>query len=150
MAIEVWNRNKDDEVSAVIENNHLRFSNYGWGAMPDRGGRGAHIWSGWQVGEPYTNFHITVRNNIFDCSYSNIISGAWTPVTSGTMEYAITGNTYYQRNHIGSADLGYGMKYNVAFFFGVNAVQVDANDQAELEKAVKAVDPNAKTIKWLG
>lgn len=149
MAIEVWNRNKDDEVSAVIENNHLRFSNYGWGAMPDRGGRGAHIWSGWRVGEPYTNFHITVRNNIFDCSYSNIISGAWTPVTSGTMEYAITGNTYYQRNHIGADDLGYQMKYNAAFFFGVNAVQVDANNQAELEQAVKAVDPSAKTIKWL-
>ena len=150
MAIEFWNDNKDDEISnVVIENNHMRFSNYGWGAMPDRGGRGAHIWGGWRVGKPYTNFHVVVRNNIFDCSYSNIISGAWEPVTSGVMEYKIEGNSYYQRNHIGADDLGYQMKYNVAFFFGVNAVQVDANNQAELEQAVKAVDPSAKTIKWL-
>ena len=150
MAIELWNDNKDDEISnVVIENNHMRFSNYGWGAMPDRGGRGAHLWSGWRLGEPYTNFHIVVRNNIFDCSYSNIISGAWKPVTSGVMEYKIEGNSYYQRNHIGADDLGYQMKYNVAFFFGVNAKQIDANNQAELEQAVKAVDPSAKTIKWL-
>lgn len=150
MAIELWNRNKNDEISNVmIENNHLRFSNYGWGAMPDRGARGAHIWSDYRASEPYTNFHITIRNNIFDCSYSNIISAPWKPITSGVMEYTVTGNTYYQRNHTGAEDLGYQTRYNLAFFFGPGSKQVDANDQTELESAVKAVDPNAKTIKWL-
>ncbi len=153
MSMELWNRNRDDEISnVVVENNLMRFTNYGWGAMPNRGGRGACIYSTTTLAEPFTNLHILITNNIFDCTYSRFIQGTWKPVSNGTMDYKVQGNTYYQRNHTGAADLGYDFKYNEAFYFGfsLNPQRVDANNQSELENAVRAVDPQAKEIRWLG
>lgn len=151
MTIEMWCNDHDTPISATIENNVLRFANYGWGTMPDRIVRGGHIWMTWRLGDPYTNLKIAMNNNVFDCSYSYIFSYPWRKPTKGTMEFTYSGNVYYQRNHLGAADkVHFGSKKNWAFYWGENAITVEANNQAELEAAVKAVDPNAKTIQWLG
>lgn len=151
MSIEMWSGDHGTPIDAVIENNVLRFANYGWGTMPDRIVRGGHIWMTWRLGEPYTNLKIAMNNNVFDCTYSYIFSYPWSTPTTGSMQFTYSGNAYYQRNHVGGADkVMFGSKNNYAFYWGENATPNYANNQAELEAAVRAVDPQAKTIQWLG
>lgn len=151
MSIEYWSSNENDKIRATFEGNVSRFANYGWGTMPDRIIRGAHLWSGWRLNGTDHDMQITIKNNVFDCAYSFIISEPWESSSQGEPQYTFSGNTYYQRDHVGGADkVGFGSKQNYAFFFGRDSAPTTADDQAELEAAVKAVDPNAKEIKWLG
>lgn len=151
MSIEYWSSNENDKIRATFEGNVSRFANYGWGTMPDRIIRGAHLWSGWRLNGTDHDMQITIKNNVFDCAYSFIISEPWESSSQGEPQYTFSGNTYYQRDHVGGADkVGFGSKQNYAFFFGRDSAPTTAYDQAELEAAVKAVDPNAKEIKWLG
>ena len=148
MGIEYWCGNKQQAMRAVFDGNILRFSNYGWGTLPDRVARGGHLWAGWRLLETNKEIDIVIRNNVFDCSYSYVFSCPWKRPEVCGQTYTFEGNSYYMRNRIDEKG-GFGVDVNMAFFFGPDAVRSQANNQAELEAAVKAVDPHAKEIRWL-
>ncbi len=148
MSIEYWCANKAQEIQAVFEDNILRYANYGWGTLPDRIARGGQLWSGWQHTIPNKRIDIEVKNNIFDCSYAYVFSCPWKRPEVCEQTYTFEGNSYYMRDRIGAKG-GFGVDINQAFFFGPDAVRSQANNQKELETAVRAVDPNAKEIRWL-
>ena len=154
MSIEYWCYDHDAAITGIsIDNNIIRFSGYGWGAKRVYNGRTAHINVG-HAPTDYTNLRVEIKNNIFDCSYQVIFRIPWKSETSKkTQKYTITGNSYYQRSRTGDNDLGLGGVENAAFAYGIlegpNDISSTASNQTELENAVKAVDTNPATIRWI-
>lgn len=120
----------------VIEDNIMRFAGYGFmraEKRPDKSPAVGH-YVGWTDNYD-TAPDITIRNNVFDCSASNLVYWIGKDYDSGLN---ISGNTFYQKaNETGKA-----------MNFGTNG-QYNATNQAELEVAVKTFDKNPKLVKWL-
>ena len=161
MGIEYWDNNEAGGFgydNFVIKDNIIRFSGYGWGSNKIGGaGRMGHLNAGWSPvveGKDYDIIDVTIENNIFDTAYQSIFR---IPRNDGDFTgYTITGNKYYQRSRAGSNSLGYGFSEvnpNSAFAIGVfenDKIKGEtvANNQAELQEAVWAVDSDPALISW--
>ncbi|MBQ9861214.1 MAG: right-handed parallel beta-helix repeat-containing protein [Clostridia bacterium] len=138
-SIEFFDRTSDSKWDGlVIEDNIMRFAGYGFmpaSKRPDSQIGVAHL-LGWRWNyKELPGGGITIRNNIFDCSARNLVFWSGKVYDSGL---TVSGNSFYQKTN----DDGKAMYVS-------NGEQTFAKNQAELETAVRAFDPNAKVIKWL-
>ena len=154
MSIEYWSTTHDRDITGIsINNNIIRFSGYGWGAERKDSGRTAHINVG-HTPTDYENLEVSIKNNIFDCSYQTIFRVPWISLRPENQRYTISGNTYYQRSRTGANDLGFGnAELNIiAFVYGVPGSATSpsyAENQQQLEAAVRAVDTSPAKIAWI-
>ena len=119
-----------------FDSNIMRFEGFGWSNTTRSP---AHIHGPWNV-RTYTNLkNFTVTNNIFDSAYGETVKWvqASKPVPAQT-GYSMTGNSYYK---ISTDD-------DMAFYLGSEGAKY-AQNQAELEVAVKLFDTAPNVIKWI-
>lgn len=138
-SIEVFDRDSGTKWDGLyIEDNIMRFAGYGYlpqEERPDRSWTVSH-YNGWTWNyDELPGDGIVIKNNIFDCSTTNLVYWSGKDYTSGL---TISGNSFYQKKN----------NDNRAITFGTAGVQY-ATNQAELEAAVKVFDPNPKVVKWL-
>lgn len=154
MSFEYWSTKHDRDITGIsIDNNIVRFSGYGWGAVRIDNGRTAHINVG-HTPTDYKNLEVTIKNNIFDCSYQTIFRVPWITYKPDSQRYTITRNTYYQRSRTGVNNLGFGNEEldKIAFVYGVPGSATSpsyAENQQQLEAAVRAVDTAPAKICWI-
>ena len=138
-SIEFFDRTSDSKWDGlVIEDNIMRFAGYGFmpaSKRPDSQIGVANL-LGWRWNyKELPGGGVTIRNNIFDCSARNLVFWSGKVYDTGL---TISGNSFYQKaNDDGKA------------MYVSDGEQTFATNQAELEAAVRAFDPNAKVIKWL-
>lgn len=138
-SIEVFDRSEKSVWDGlVIEDNILRFAGYGWlraDERPDKSNAVAH-YTGWIWNyDELPGKGIVIKNNIFDCSNSNLVYWTGKDYDSGL---TISGNSFYQKTNLNGKAMAFGL-----------AEPKFATNQAELEVAVSVFDSNPKVVKWL-
>lgn len=115
-----------------FRNNILKGAGYGWGGKqrPDKEDQAFIL--GWDRSyKPDEMSEFYISGNIFDCADCNIIYAIPPSQQAGLY---IENNRYYQREN------------NTAV---IRSLNLYANNQNELEQAVKSFDSNPDIIKWL-
>ena len=120
----------------TFDSNVIRFSSYGFGSQRPNSINDSHIcaWNKY-YGDNMRSF--VIKNNVFDCSSSQIIDWA-----SGALPHkglTVSGNTFYQK----------AFNSNPVMHFGT-AGYTYAGSQKQLENAVATFDPTPKLVKWIG
>lgn len=120
----------------TFDSNVIRFSGYGFGSQRPNSINDAHIcaWNKY-YGNNMQNF--VIKNNIFDCSSSQIVD--WASDTAAHTGLSVSGNTFYQKR----------FKSNPVMHFGLAGYKY-ATNQKQLEEAIAVFDPNPKLVKWIG
>lgn len=120
----------------TFDSNVIRFSGHGFGSQRPNSINDSHIcaWNKY-YGSNMQNF--VIKNNIFDCSSSQIID--WASDTAAHTGLTVSGNTFYQK----------AFNSNPVMHFGLAGYKYAAN-QLQLKEAVAVFDPNPKLVKWIG
>jgi len=162
MPIEWWGREDSNINNIDFSDNIFSFTGYGWGRKRGDRGRDAHITSGQGIWN-YNLSDFNIKNNIFDCSYTLIISHLWENTVNAELNFSE--NTYYQKDRMGKNDLGYGKGLNGSIKYGailksssdLSVAKIDASygvsyyssNQKELEEAVKIIEAVPNKVKWI-
>lgn len=145
VGIEIWDHNKQNKdckiENFVCNDNIISAIGYGWGNRKnDAGFRGIEgIISG--SASNLGHFDMTMKNNVFDCSYSKFIHFKNSGFDGVKRKANISGNTYYQRYTDYSSTL-------TDFEFQGQAVRITS--QKIFEDAVRQFDSSPKKIEFLG
>lgn len=162
MPIEWWGREDSNINNIDFSDNIFSFTGYGWGRKRGDRGRDAHITSGQGIWN-YNLSDFNIKNNIFDCSYTLIISHLWENTVNAELNFS--GNTYYQKDRTDINDLGYGIGLNSSIKYGailksssdLSVAKIDASygvtyfssNQKELEAAVEKIESNPNKVEWI-
>ncbi|MBO5199851.1 MAG: hypothetical protein J6B93_01090 [Clostridia bacterium] len=137
-SVELFSESTDAYVKNVeISDNVMRFAGYGWGNQRPSKEDDSHI-NGWSGNVDYDAAMVTdfvIKNNVFDCSTTQIIN--WrssTPLTG----VSVSSNTYFEKAYGNNLTMNYGI-----------AGKTYADNQTALEEAVAAFDPSPTLVKWL-
>ena len=135
-SIEIFTSLPDGYMKNItIDSNVMRFAGYGIGNQRPDSINVSHI-CGWNqnYGEAVENF--IIKNNIFDCSTTQIID--WASGNEPLVGFNVFGNTFYQKAYAGNPV----MNFSVAGY-------TYATNQSELETAIATFDKSPKLVKWL-
>lgn len=141
-SVEIFSNAVDAYLKNItISDNIMRFAGYGWGNQRPSRTDEAHI-NAWR-GDDYFDTEgksiisdCMIKNNIFDCSSSQIVNWGGTKNHSGIIASA---NTYYEKAYADNPVMNFGA-----------AGKAYAKNQADLVTAIKTFDKSPKLVKWLG
>lgn len=137
----------------LIKDNIMRFAGYGWCVQrvdPDHNSHfNAFTYDLWGC---FDNYRFV--DNILDCSSHALVAWHWPksretdpkspyfiPLCPGHTGVTISGNTFYQKENGRNWAMWYGADEEIGL--------QKADNQQQLEDAVKVFDKNPKLVKWL-